>query len=213
MMTMTENEIRKRIEENLQDNVFVEAGAGAGKTSLIVRRIVNQLKAGITPDAIVVITFTNAAAEELRSRITFRVREACKEPSYSEQEKENLCNAVKYLERMNISTIHSFCFKLLQERIFDAKLPMDIMLMEENETKRQHVKFFSEWTKQLTQEDWSKLCRFEANKYTVTDKMRGMFENICELPDDMVIQECERTECGAIEDEAKGLVDDFICLG
>ena len=110
---MTENEMRKCIEENLQDNVFVEAGAGAGKTSLIVKRIVNQLKSGIMPDTIVVITFTNAAAEELRSRITLCVRAACKEPSYSEPERANLCNAVKYLDRMNISTIHSFCFNII----------------------------------------------------------------------------------------------------
>lgn len=207
---MTENEIRKCIEENLQDNVFVEAGAGAGKTSLIVKRIVNQLKSGITPDAIVVITFTNAAAEELRSRITLCVREACKEPSYSEPERANLCNAVKYLDRMNISTIHSFGFKLLQERVFDAKLPMDIVLMEENETKHKHKEFFREWAKQLTKEDWKKLCRFETNKYAVKEKILRFFESICELSDDMVIQEGESAECGPMEDDAKTLVDDFI---
>ena len=184
---MNEETKRQNIIENLSDNVFVEAGAGAGKTTLIVKRIINQLKSGIEPGAIVVITFTNAAAEVLRSRITEQVRNACKDEKLSDTERQNLESAVLYLDLMNISTIHSFCFKLLQERVFDAKLPMDVALMEKDETKVQHSRFFSSWMKQLTKADWENLLRCNDSNYTATENVRCFFDMICELPDDTVI--------------------------
>ena len=72
VINQTEEQNRKEIIEILNQNVFVEAGAGAGKTTLIVNRIINQLKSGVLPQEIVVITFTNAAAEEL-NKISHRV--------------------------------------------------------------------------------------------------------------------------------------------
>lgn len=184
---MSEDAKRKDIIERLEDNVFVEAGAGAGKTTLIVSRIINQLKAGILPSAIVVITFTNAAAEELRSRITKRVREACKESSLTPLELENLEKAVLYLDLMNISTIHSFCFKLLQERIFDAKLPMDVTLMEEEENGAQLERFFQKWSSDLDGQDWQQIEATGDKKYQALERMKSMFMSICELPEETVI--------------------------
>ena len=67
---MSEDKKRNEIETNLSYNMFVEAGAGAGKTTLIVRRIVNMLKSGYEPSEIVAITFTNKAAAEMKERVT-----------------------------------------------------------------------------------------------------------------------------------------------
>ncbi len=209
---MNEETKRQNIIENLSDNVFVEAGAGAGKTTLIVKRIINQLKSGIEPGAIVVITFTNAAAEVLRSRITEQVRNACKDEKLSDTERQNLESAVLYLDLMNISTIHSFCFKLLQERVFDAKLPMDVALMEKDETKVQHSRFFSSWMKQLTKADWENLLRCNDSNYTATENVRCFFDMICELPDDTVIQYDQNACNDTGEAEAKILVDQFAVM-
>ena len=61
-----ELERREDIINNLTDNYFVEAGAGAGKTYTIVQRIINQRKSGVVKaDERVVITFTKKAAAEL----------------------------------------------------------------------------------------------------------------------------------------------------
>lgn len=209
---MNEDIKRQNIVEKLSDNVFVEAGAGAGKTTLIVKRIINQLKAGIEPGAIVVITFTNAAAEELRSRITQQVRKACKDEDISEAERQNLENAVLYLDLMNISTIHSFCFKLLQERVFDAKLPMDAALMENDETKAQHNRFLSDWTNQLTRTDWDNLLRCGDTSKVAQESVGCMFDMICELSDDTVIQYNPSACRDNGEAEAKNLVDQFAMM-
>ena len=57
--------------ENISTDVLVVGGAGAGKTFIMVQRIVNQLVAGVyEPEDIVAITFTNKAAREIRERLS-----------------------------------------------------------------------------------------------------------------------------------------------
>ena len=68
----------------------VEAGAGAGKTTLIVERIINQLKQGFKPREIVAITFTNAATHELKERIISKAHEVSLGGNLSEEERQNL---------------------------------------------------------------------------------------------------------------------------
>lgn len=180
-----EEQNRKYIVSQLDKNVFVEAGAGAGKTTLIVERIINQLKTGISPEEIVVITFTNAAAEELRSRITNKVHLATMDNTLSEEEKDRLCKAESYLDLMNISTIHSFCYKLLQERVFDISLPMDFTLSQEEETGVAHKKFILQWISSLNTSEWNELLSQsgENQRGKIIHAIEGAFEDICELPD------------------------------
>jgi ATP-dependent helicase/nuclease subunit A len=64
-----DHENRNRIVNNLNETLFVEAGAGTGKTTALVQRIVSLVKAGNEMKKIAAITFTEAAAGELRNRI------------------------------------------------------------------------------------------------------------------------------------------------
>lgn len=68
---MSEEQIRSYIidKDSYDKNILVEAGAGAGKTRLIIQRVIGQIGAGIPVEKIVLITFTNAAANELYERI------------------------------------------------------------------------------------------------------------------------------------------------
>ena len=66
----TDKEQRERIASALDDTLFVEAGAGTGKTKALVSRIVSLITSGkATMDGIAAITFTEAAAAELRDRV------------------------------------------------------------------------------------------------------------------------------------------------
>src|SRR4051812_22137411 len=70
MKTPVDQGVRERIERHgLHETLFVEAGAGTGKTHELVERILNLIAGGISLATIAAITFTEAAAAELRDRI------------------------------------------------------------------------------------------------------------------------------------------------
>ena len=92
-------------------SVFVSAGAGTGKTSVLVERYVRAVcDRGVDPDSILVITYTRKAAGELRTRI----RAALRERGRPELARE--------LDGAWISTIHGFCSRLLRAHPFAAGL-------------------------------------------------------------------------------------------
>src|SRR5678810_1199544 len=104
---VSDAEARRRIRESLDESLIVEAAAGTGKTTELVRRIVNTLKTGRTRvDRIVAVTFTRKAAGELRLRLRIELdtaRTASDDPS----EILHLEDALARLEEARIGTIHS----------------------------------------------------------------------------------------------------------
>jgi ATP-dependent helicase/nuclease subunit A len=79
---------RHRISNSLCEDLFVEAGAGTGKTTEMVSRIVNLVREGIaTIDRLAAITFTEMAAAELRDRVRHRLEESALSPGASQEER------------------------------------------------------------------------------------------------------------------------------
>ena len=109
---MSEQEKRDYI-RNSFDNLFVEAGAGAGKTTFITKRIINHIKAGANPADFVFIAFTGEASAELKRKIEKNIRREIGKVNGTE--KDRLENALGNLSDMNIMTICRFCHKLLRE--------------------------------------------------------------------------------------------------
>src|SRR4051794_20956238 len=66
---------RRHIRESLAENLFVEAGAGTGKTTALIGRILALVDAGVALSELAVITFTTAAAAELRERLRHGLEE------------------------------------------------------------------------------------------------------------------------------------------
>ncbi|AFM42758.1 ATP-dependent exonuclase V beta subunit, helicase and exonuclease domain-containing [Desulfosporosinus acidiphilus SJ4] len=113
---------RRKIEKSLQINYVVEAGAGAGKTTCLIRRMLSLVKSGaITVGQMSAITFTRKAATELRERFQTELEEACRTEQVSEV-KERLQQALIDLDESFLGTIHSFCASLLRERSVEAGL-------------------------------------------------------------------------------------------
>ncbi|MFR3406853.1 MAG: UvrD-helicase domain-containing protein [Christensenellales bacterium] len=89
-------------------SLIVCAAAGSGKTAVLVERIVQLVREGCPIENMLVVTFTNAAAGEMRQRIGEALsRAAREEPALGEQ--------VMALFRASISTLHRFCGSLLRE--------------------------------------------------------------------------------------------------
>ena len=192
LVNIAEDEKRKRIVDDLDVNCFVEAGAGAGKTTIIKNRIVNQLKSGVKPEEIVAITFTKAAARELKERIFDAVEKASVDNNNTIQEREYLKAALDELDRMQISTIHGFCHRLLEERCFDVGLPMGFELMQEDDEKALFDDFFVKWAEQnVNFTDWesfNSLVKGEDNKRrTSFSRMRRLAMDLAKLAPDMQV--------------------------
>ena len=189
-----EKERRKTIVNDLNKNMFVEAGAGAGKTTIIVKRIINQLMAGIKPEEIVAITFTNAATRELKGRIYAEALSVASGAAGPEDEvisKDQLSNirvALDELDQMQISTIHSFCYRILSEKMFDASLPYDFAPEEENRMEEIRRRYFNKWAETLNKQDWERLLPAGKYKSSVIDRLYELTSRLDSVPGDYEIR-------------------------
>src|SRR5262249_26490192 len=112
-----DSDARRRIAEQLETTLFVEAAAGTGKTTALVGRIVGLVRSGrATLDRIVALTFADKAAGEMRLRLRAELEIARASAEPQSVEHDRLEAALEQLELARIATIHAFCGDLLQER-------------------------------------------------------------------------------------------------
>jgi ATP-dependent exoDNAse (exonuclease V) beta subunit len=119
---------RDKAAGDLGKSYIVEAAAGTGKTTLLVSRIMNLIKdKKALPEEIVAITFTERAAAELKMKLQDSLgTELLREP-----EREHLAEALWGLERMQVTTIHSFCASLIRERPVEAGVDPNFEVADE----------------------------------------------------------------------------------
>lgn len=111
-------------------NILVAAAAGSGKTAVLVERIINKIiNEKIDIDKILLVTFTNAAASEMRERILSAIyKKIEKEP-----ENKNLQKQITLLSRASICTIHSFCLDVIKNNFYEIDISPNFRIGEETE--------------------------------------------------------------------------------
>ncbi len=105
---------QSRVIESRGKNLLVSAAAGSGKTAVLVERIIRMVTEGENPagiDELLVMTFTNAAAAEMRERIAAAIEQKLKE----EPENEHLQMQSTLVHHAQITTIDSFCLNVIRE--------------------------------------------------------------------------------------------------
>ncbi|MFI8775329.1 UvrD-helicase domain-containing protein [Gordonia sp. NPDC062954] len=113
---------RDRITTGTADTLFVEAGAGSGKTHSLVRRICQLvLNDGIALDAIAAITFTEKAAAELRERIRVEL---------AKHEGHRAREALDQIDTASIGTLHAFAARIVSEHPLEAGVPPRITVVD-----------------------------------------------------------------------------------
>lgn len=114
--------------DDLKCAQFVKAGAGAGKTSSIKDRVLNLVsKAELSPERMVIITYTTKAANELMTRI--------REVMESNLQLPNVEAALVKLTDSKISTFHAFCYDLLKEYPIEFCIDPELELADEKTTE------------------------------------------------------------------------------
>ncbi len=112
-------------------NVFVTASAGTGKTAVLSGRCVSLVSdAALGPDVLnmLVLTFTEAAAEQMHARIAQQLREA-----YQQTRDTRLLRQLVLLQGANISTIHSFCKRIITEHFHKLSLDPSFRVIDADE--------------------------------------------------------------------------------
>ena len=109
------NEQKQAIYEN-KNNILVAAAAGSGKTAVLVERIINKvINENVDIDKILIVTFTNAAASEMRERIL----DAIYEKLEKNPEEVKLQRQITLLNKASICTIHSFCLDVIRNNFYE----------------------------------------------------------------------------------------------
>ena len=115
-----------------QKQIVVAASAGAGKTFVLAKRVVAQLKSDVqcSIEQFLVLTFTDAAAAEMRQRIGLEIGNELNDSANGPKVREHLQRQLLLLPLAGISTIHSFCQSLLRKYFYLLDLEPDFSVGE-----------------------------------------------------------------------------------
>lgn len=152
---------REKIRNDINTNFFVEAGAGSGKTSVLVDRMVSMVEGGVDISKICAITFTKAAAGEFYARFQKKLSE-----SKTAKAKE----ALKNIDLCFMGTIDSFCNMVLSEHPAEAKIPSNAVITSKEEMAALYFREFSSIQRGDKGKDLQKKCkRFKDYYYNAAD--------------------------------------------
>ena len=120
----------------IKSNVSLLAGAGSGKTYVLMKRFVQILRAdlSVNPTNIVAITFTRKAADEIKGRVRQAVSE-CVEQAQNDLERLRWQEHLQKVESAPISTIHSLCSRILRDNPVETQLDPEFTILEDFEAQ------------------------------------------------------------------------------
>ncbi|HVA41510.1 MAG TPA: UvrD-helicase domain-containing protein, partial [Candidatus Binataceae bacterium] len=176
---------RRRIASAGGATFFVEAAAGTGKTTALVRRIVGLVSAGVaTLDRIGAVTFTEKAAGETKLHLRSEI-EAARAEADPEQ-RARLDRALEELELARIGTIHAFCGDLLHERPIEAGIDPLFEVASEQDAQALADEAFDAWFETALAdppEGVRRLLRRRAERVVPREQLRGAMNGLREHRD------------------------------
>ena len=135
-----------------EPSILVSAAAGSGKTAVLVERIIRLITDEEHPvdiDRLLVVTFTNAAAAEMRERITAAIAEKLEENPSS----ENLARQMVLAAKASITTIHSFCLEMLRSNFNLAGIDPNFRIADATEESLLRLEALDEVMDEMYEDD------------------------------------------------------------
>ena len=117
--------------EKTGTNIIVSAGAGSGKTAVLTERVIEKLKSGIKINELLILTFTNAAAGEMKERIRKKINEH-----------EDLLDNLDYLDAAYITTFDSYTLSLVKKYNYILNVSPNLSIIDSgiiNIKKREYL--------------------------------------------------------------------------
>lgn len=146
---------QQRAIDTIDKSILVSAAAGSGKTAVLVERIINIIVQGRADvDRMLVVTFTNAAASEMRLKLTKAINKEIKASKASEPERaEKLRQQLGKMYRSYISTVHSFCNRVIKEFFYLTDLEPNFKICDSLKAEIMKMEAIEEVFEQGFEED------------------------------------------------------------
>ncbi len=202
---------RLRIREDLERSFLVEAGAGSGKTTSLVDRMVALVRnRACEVKEIAAVTFTRMAAAELRQRFQVELERAAARFAPGHPEREALEEAIQGIDQAFLGTIHAFCAKLLRERPLEAGLAPGFRELQETEALRSQHRAWTDFLERLAADEDPRLR--ELNRLGIPPaRLKEAFDQLVENPDVDFVHESadppDSDEVAALRAELDELLD------
>jgi ATP-dependent helicase/nuclease subunit A len=154
-------------------SVCVVAGAGTGKTHMLIAKYIDLLERGYSPNDILAMTFTRKAASEMRERIEVELEKRVLEsPSRWRYIMDEFVWA-------DISTFHSFCLKVLHEFPIEANIDPDFLIIDELQAKRLLEEALDASIHSPSRKSYTSICRLlcDTDEWHVKGYLRELYKN------------------------------------
>lgn len=115
-----------------QQNILVSASAGSGKTAVLVNRTIELIKEGQSIDRMLLVTFTEAAAKNMRDKIRSALQAIVQDSTQPKSLRDRMSNQINRLAAADISTIHAFCLKLIKRYYYLLDLDPQFRLLTDD---------------------------------------------------------------------------------
>ena len=113
-------------------NLLVSAAAGSGKTAVLVERILQKILSGkSTIDRLLVVTFTEAAASEMRQKIVKRLYEYIDSPDSTPDQKQLIRGQIRLTQTADIMTIDGFCYRVVLNNFHNLGIDPNIQICDD----------------------------------------------------------------------------------
>jgi ATP-dependent helicase/nuclease subunit A len=206
---------RDRIVEELDVSLLVEAGAGSGKTTALLERMVALVATGTaTIDEIAAVTFTRKAAAELAERFQIAIEEALRRCRATGDDElvERLDRALRQRDRGFVGTIHAFCGRLLRERPVVAGLDPAFRELVGPELEEHRRRFWDRWIDQAYGEPDPALAALGGVGLSPEDLVDA-FRKVDDNPDvEFPAEAVGRPDAGPIRAAIEPLLDEAVAM-
>ena len=130
-MGVTFTEEQQAVIEARKSNILVSAAAGSGKTAVLVERIIQMISSDVDIDHLLVVTFTKAAASQMKEKITLAIQKKLEE----EPDNKHLQKQETLIHNAQITTIDSFCQYVIRNNFNHIGLDPSFRVGDEGELK------------------------------------------------------------------------------
>lgn len=155
-------------------NILVSASAGSGKTAVLVERVIKKvINDAINIDELLVVTFTNASAVELKERLLFAIYKAlCENPKNIFLKRQ-----LDYINRASITTIHAFCLDIIRSNFHILNIDPNFRICDDSESSLIKNKIMEDIL-EGEYENYSSIDDASSKLYKVLELFNGKDENL-----------------------------------